>query len=90
MASPHPPVEAEIARLRREGFEVEAQVEDQVTLVKQRTWKQHWMGALFGVLGGGINPPPRTQRVYLWVDRDGGARIRLAPRATNPPDHLAS
>jgi hypothetical protein len=89
MASPLPPVEAEIARLHREGFEVEAQVEDQVTLVKRRTWREHWLGALLGALGG-TNPSPRTQRVYLWVDGDGGARIRLAPRATNPPDHLIS
>jgi hypothetical protein len=90
MASPHPPVEAEIARLRREGYVVEEQVEDQITLVKQRSWRSHWLGAVFaGLTGGGINPSARTQRLYLWVDRDGGARLRLAPRATNPPVHLA-
>ncbi len=90
MASPHPPVDAEVARLRREGYEVEQSDEYQVVLVRHNSWTTHWLGALFGgLLGGGINPSRRTQRLYLYVDPEGGARLRLAPRATDPPDHLA-
>ncbi len=90
MASAHPPVDAEIARLRREGYEVEREDEDQVVLVRHNSWTTHWLGVLFGgLLGGGINSSQRTQRLYLYVDQEGGARLRLAPRATDPPDHLA-
>ncbi len=90
MASPFPSAEAEIARLRREGYEVEDRTADQVILVRTSPWTTHWLGVLFGgLLGGGINRSPRTQRIYLFVDADGGAQIRMAPRATNPPEHLA-
>ena len=90
MTSPHPPVEAEIARLGLEGYEVEESGTDQVILIRTNSWGTHWLGALLGgLLSGGINPSPRTQRLYLFVDAEGGAQLRLAPRATNPPEHLA-
>ena len=89
MASPYPPVEAEIARLRREGYAVEEHTDAQVTLVRTNGWASHVMGVLVGgLLSGGINPSPRTQRIYLYVDEHGGARPRLVPRATDPPDRL--
>lgn len=90
MASPFPAVEAEIARLGLAGYEVEEFGADQVILVRTNSWGTHWLGALLGgLLRGGINPSPRTQRLYLFVDAEGGAQLRLAPRATDPPEHLA-
>ena len=90
MASPHPPVDAEIARLRREGYDVEERTDLQVMLVRQNPWLTHWIGVIFGgLLTGGINPSPRKQRVYLFLDAEGGAQLRLGPRPTDPPEHLA-
>ncbi len=78
-----PLVAAELARLEAEGFAVTRIDDHSVALQRHNGWDSHILGAILGgLLGGGINPSPRTQRVWVHLLPDGGCETRLyEPRA---------
>lgn len=69
---------AEVARLETAGFEVTRVDGRAVALLRKNSWRSHLVGAIFGgLLGGGLNPSPRTQRLWVHLLPDGGFETRL-------------
>lgn len=73
-------VEDLIAYYANEGFEVAYRIEDEVGLIRTSSWPAVIFGTVVGGIGGGINPSPRRQRIWLHVDPEGHALVRLYAR----------
>jgi hypothetical protein len=59
------------------GYRVTDRTDRVITLERQNLWRVHIFGALVGgLLGGGLNRSPRTERLYLHVDERGQAEVR--------------
>lgn len=69
-------VEDLIAYYAAEGFEVAYRVDDEVGLLRTNSWPAVILGTVVGGIGGGINPSPRRQRIWLHVDADDRALVR--------------
>ncbi len=72
------PVEDWIAEYAAHGFVVVESNPQVVTLERTNSWLSYAIGILVGAVGGGWNPSPRREHLYLHVT-DGLAVARLAP-----------
>lgn len=71
------PVQEALDELLEAGYRVTERTDRVITLERQNPWRVHILGALLGgLLGGGLNPSPRTERLYLHVDERGSAEVR--------------
>jgi hypothetical protein len=67
-----------IAEHEAEGFRVIESTATVVTLERTNSWLSYAVGVVLGAIGGGWNPSPRHQHLYLHI-KDGLAVARLAP-----------
>jgi len=71
-------VEDEIARLAAaDGYQVTAQNDRLVELERKNSWLSVF---LTGLMAGGHMGLQRRERVYLWVDDEGNAKLMLHRR----------
>jgi hypothetical protein len=72
------PVEELVAEHRADGFVVVESTSSVITLERTNSWASFLLGVVVGGIGGGLNPSPRRQRLYLHVE-DRVAIVGLHP-----------
>jgi len=71
------PLQEALDELLAAGYRVTERTDRVITFERRNPWRVHIFGAVLGgLLGGGLNPSPRTQRLYLQVDEHGDAEVR--------------